>query len=573
MTFANCNLSQVKKKFFIICVLIWISNFSYSQEMNAEQLYKKINDAVVSIYTYDIFDKPISQGSGVVINQIGWIVTNYHVYANSSKIIVKHKNKEVLFDRIIAFDVNKDVLILKIANNIFPSITLGNSDKINIGQKVFAIGSPLGLENSISDGIISGLRANEFSLKKYIQISSPISPGSSGGALINTKGELIGITTLTYTKGQNLNFAIPVNDVIEMFNQKIVQQKSLNAASIIYKAQVEYNNENYNAAFKLLLEAEKITPNDASIYRNLGVIEIKKQNYASSISYIKKAISLDPNNAGNYYNLGLAYYKSNSYANAIGALLKSLKIDPTSANAYYTLGMIYTYGEPISIERAIENFKKTLQFDPNFTDAYYMIAFINSKAGDINVAIEYYKKAINSDHKYEDSYKELGFIYLDNKQFDSAIVFFKKGLEINPANSDVNFGLGSSYNAIQEFNLGITVLKSSIRLYNKLKSTEELSNYYYQLGKGYQGIKDWGNAITALQKSIALNPKSGKLLFLIGYLYGENGDLNNSILYYKKCIEINPENPITYWNLSGIYKRKGDINMQNYYMEKYNSTK
>lgn len=203
-------------KYFLLTFLITslTTGSAFSQNLTADQVYKKTTNAIVTIYTFDRNENPISQGSGVVLNQKGWVVTNYHVYNGADKIIVKHGNKIVPYSEIIAYNQDKDILILKINDRSFPSIPVGNSDILKIGQKIYAIGSPLGLENTISEGIISGLRQSQN--KNFIQISAAISSGSSGGAVLNTKGELIAITTSTITKGQNLNFAIPVNEILNL---------------------------------------------------------------------------------------------------------------------------------------------------------------------------------------------------------------------------------------------------------------------------------------------------------------------------------------------------------------------
>jgi len=117
---------------------------------------------------------------------------------------------------IIGVDVDKDLLILKIKGKKFPAVKIGNSKSLNVGQRVYAIGSPMGLENSISEGIISGLRSYDELRRSFIQITASISPGSSGGAVVNDKGELIGISTLTFKQGQNLNFAIPIEDILKV---------------------------------------------------------------------------------------------------------------------------------------------------------------------------------------------------------------------------------------------------------------------------------------------------------------------------------------------------------------------
>lgn len=192
-----------------------------AQNLSADQIYAKTTNAIVTIYTFDKNDNAISQGSGVVLNQKGWVVTNYHVFDGADKIVIKHEKKIVSFSEIIAYDREKDILILKIVDRSFPSIPIGNSDMLKIGQKIYAIGSPLGFENTISEGIVSGLRQSQKN--NFIQISAAISPGSSGGAVLNAKGELVAITTSTIAKGQNLNFAIPVNDIINLYSSKSKQ--------------------------------------------------------------------------------------------------------------------------------------------------------------------------------------------------------------------------------------------------------------------------------------------------------------------------------------------------------------
>ena len=206
------------KKPILLYFLLFYFPFSavIAQELTAEQIYAKINDAVVTIYTFDANGKILSQGSGVVLNEKGWVVTNYHVYAGAEKLVVKHKEKIVKYSGIIGLDVEKDILILKIADLSFLPISLGNSDLLRVGQKIYAIGSPMGFENTITEGIISGLRSYEERTKNFIQVSAAISPGSSGGAVVNAKGELIAITTLTGIAKFRFCPLVTVNVVIAM---------------------------------------------------------------------------------------------------------------------------------------------------------------------------------------------------------------------------------------------------------------------------------------------------------------------------------------------------------------------
>ena len=158
------------------------------------------------IETFDDEGHGLEQGSGFVVSGDGTVLTNYHVIRGASRATAKFGGgTESEFAGVVAFDKNRDVAVLKLAGLPKAFLHVGDSDGIEVGQKVIAIGSPMGLQNTVSEGIVSGLRNG------IIQVSNPISPGSSGGAVLDRYGNVIGISVATVTLGQNLNFAVPIN--------------------------------------------------------------------------------------------------------------------------------------------------------------------------------------------------------------------------------------------------------------------------------------------------------------------------------------------------------------------------
>jgi hypothetical protein len=173
---------------------------------------KAANGAIVTIVTA-ANDKPIALGTGFLVSPDGVIVTNYHVIKTGNVAVVKFPDGTALsVDGVLASDKVRDLAIIKIHGKTFRSLTLGNSDRVQIGEDVVAIGNPLGLELTVSNGILSGVRTVEKEGGKFLQVTAPISHGSSGGPLFNMAGEVIGITAMYFEGGENLNFAIPVND-------------------------------------------------------------------------------------------------------------------------------------------------------------------------------------------------------------------------------------------------------------------------------------------------------------------------------------------------------------------------
>jgi V8-like Glu-specific endopeptidase len=172
---------------------------------------------IVSIIMSDKDGHPVAQGSGFLIGKDGRVVTNYHVIENGTSAIVKLPDGAFfVVDGVLASDKDRDVAVIKAHGENFRTLKLGNSDRLQVGEQVVAIGNPLSLESTVSSGIVSGIRTVREEGGKFLQVTTPISPGSSGGPLFNMAGEVIGITTLYLKGGENLNFAIPINDVKPM---------------------------------------------------------------------------------------------------------------------------------------------------------------------------------------------------------------------------------------------------------------------------------------------------------------------------------------------------------------------
>jgi Trypsin-like peptidase domain len=176
-------------------------------KLTGAEVFAKCSPAVVTILT------PGGQGSGVVVDASGVIVTSLHVVQGESKATVRLGNGDSYDDvGVIDMDARKDLVLLKVKAFKIASIALGDSDTLAVGAAVFTIGSPKGLELSMSEGIVSALRDSGEGYR-VAQTTASISPGSSGGGLFDDRGSLVGITAFKVKGGENLNFAIPINYV------------------------------------------------------------------------------------------------------------------------------------------------------------------------------------------------------------------------------------------------------------------------------------------------------------------------------------------------------------------------
>ncbi|MDH3223257.1 MAG: S1C family serine protease [Gemmatimonadota bacterium] len=151
------------------------------------------------------------QGSGFIVDQSGRILTNQHVIRDVSSIRVKLASGDVYDEvHVLATDERRDLAILQIAGFRLPALDMGDSDEVRIGTPVVLIGSPLGLENTVTTGIVSGRRQEPEGFQ-LLQMSAPASKGSSGGPLMTLDGRVVGIASSQMNAGQNLNFALPIN--------------------------------------------------------------------------------------------------------------------------------------------------------------------------------------------------------------------------------------------------------------------------------------------------------------------------------------------------------------------------
>ncbi|RPI01080.1 MAG: DegQ family serine endoprotease [Calditrichaeota bacterium] len=235
---------------------VWQSPSNELQALNSlskgfAQIVKVVKPSVVTIkstqtvhtqvpeFWQQFFNVPEEQirqglGSGVIVDRQGYILTNNHVVAEADELLVT-MGKEAYEAKVIGRDPESDLAVIKIEGEDFPAIKLGNSDDLEVGEWVLAIGNPFSelLDQTVTSGIVSakgrsGLTRGEISFEDFIQTDAAINPGNSGGALVNLRGELIGINTMIFSSsGGNvgIGFAIPINLAKNVMNQLIDKGK------------------------------------------------------------------------------------------------------------------------------------------------------------------------------------------------------------------------------------------------------------------------------------------------------------------------------------------------------------
>jgi hypothetical protein len=181
------------------------------------EIIAQAKPAVIQVIAFDQQWKPIKNGTGFFISPDGYAVTNFHVVSGAANVMARSNNGAFFhYEGLVAHPSDVDLVILKFSATDVPFLHLGQSKDAREGERVLVIGNPEGLQGTVSDGIIAAFRAN----RSIIQITAAISPGSSGSPVLDENGQLIGVATIQYAEGQNLNFAIAVEWVTAALQQQ-----------------------------------------------------------------------------------------------------------------------------------------------------------------------------------------------------------------------------------------------------------------------------------------------------------------------------------------------------------------
>jgi TolA-binding protein len=345
---------------FLIILLSLLCVKIDSQELSAEKVFDIVNNSVVVIMAYDNFGN-IYQGSGVVIDKSGLVVTNHHVCRDANRIEIKHYENEFKDVEILAADELKDILILKVNNFTLRPMPRGTSTSLKTGQRIYAVGSPEGYENSISDGIISGFRTDDSKVS-LIQMTAPITEGSSGGAVVNSRGELIGICVSGQHDG-NLYFAIPINEVYSFagLNNTVAEN---NESIDYYQIGTEaYKNQNYeDAEFYFSKYLERFS-SDVSAYYNRGYARFKLREFSKAINDFSKVIEINSATTDSYFYRANCYYSIKEYQKAFNDYTSALEKEPDNPDIFYNRG--YTLFRMNKYQEAINDWRRAVELNAN----------------------------------------------------------------------------------------------------------------------------------------------------------------------------------------------------------------
>lgn len=394
----------------------------FSQTPDVTQLVSKIEKSIFTVFSINKDDQVFSQGSGFFIESSGIGITNYHVLDGAYKAQIRLSDGTIVpIENVCDYDQNADLVKFKVAESNVPYKALSLTNVIPMrGTQILSLSSPLGLEQTVSTGIVSAVRDNN-TYGKIIQITAPISHGSSGSPIVNMKGEVLGVSTFGISEGQSLNFAVSTIEIRELTRnrncslysiwndpletprvkdaRRLRNEGKLNEAILLLKEEVRENPKNHLALSELgytLLENKEdgfnylyqacLQDSLNANYWNALAMQVSRDNDRArgnlesiNLSYntYMRAIELNPKNPEFYSNLALLLYKScyhyhildDKYLDtALQAMDIALEINPISMN-YALRAKIYVAKKDIG--KALLDCDNAILLDPENAQSYF----------------------------------------------------------------------------------------------------------------------------------------------------------------------------------------------------------
>lgn len=417
----------MKKLLFTFFMLITTNVVILSQNQ-IPQLIKQIEKSVFTVLSIDENDNEFSQGSGFFISSNGIGVTNYHVLDGAYNAKIKLSTGEIIpIESICDYDKNADIVIFKVKSNnlTFPALRLTNVIPTR-GTSIISLSSPLGLEQTASTGIVSAVRDSK-NYGKIIQITAPISHGSSGSPIVNLNGEVLGVSTFGFESGQNLNFAVSslkIRELSQVQNISLYDMWNKPLETMQIRKAVKLRNQGlFKESIDILQNEINTNPQNHLALYELGMSLY--ENDADGIEYLIKACALD--------SMNFVYW------NGLGLHASSLN-DQMKGNKNYAYIANYAYG-------------RALELNPNSSDTYYNSAVLNYKCVYIyhiiddmrllDLALAGLSQAINL-NPCALYYTVRARVYVAKKNIGAALLDCDKAISLDPEFSEPYFVRGDA---------------------------------------------------------------------------------------------------------------------------------
>ena len=476
---------QNKLKIIVVLALFnWlVMTVPSTAETELTKLVNEIRPAVVTVIVYDINQQVAGIGSGFFIDKDGHLITNYHVLDGRYTAEVKTADGNAYPIKMIVAD-NRAADLVKVRVDIprkkFKWVE--TADRLpSIAEQILVVGSPMGLEQTVSEGIVSSIRTIP-TVGEFFQMSAPISPGSSGSPVINLKGQVVGVATFQMIRGQNLNFAVSTKSIKKLKPVKAGISMSL----------WTFNNSLHQPGL-----AEKLCRQGYSFSIN--------GEDQKALEFFQEAIEKDPKNTMAWNGLGYCHVGMNNPAAAIKAYQQAIKTNPADETLYFILGNYYVkLDQP---QEAVNAYRQVIRMKPDFEEAHFKLGVVYSRLGQIDEGKNAFETVIRLNPDAAPAHFNVGIAYAQLGRYKDALKSNQEVLRIDPDFAPAHNNIGMLHNRLGNADQEIRAYKSAIR------SDPDFASAHYNLGVALLQTGDKAAALDEYKILKDLDKQSANQLF------------------------------------------------------------
>jgi len=439
----------------ISIILIWVGSARAGNgEADLTRLFERVSPSVVTVVTYNLDDRISGFGSGFFVNAKGHLITNYHVLEGAFRADIKTIEGE-FYPIAAVIGQNERADIVKTVVQIPPGkihwIEPADHDPA-IAEPIITLGSPMGLEQTVSEGIISAVRTLP-ARGRFFQMSAPISRGSSGGPVINMAGRAIGISTFMVMMGQNLNFAVSIQEAgkLEKVDRLPVSQWTLAgrgdhprmAEQLCRKGYVFTIDGREVDALDYYRGRTREEPQNSLTWHGLGYCYNGMDRLDDTLETYGRAVRANPDNAMLRFHFGKFYILAERPREAERQYRAMTRLDPANSKGFERLGAVLVLlGEA---DEAAAAFEKSRRISPEDADIQYRTGLGFAELGRYDDAMRAYKKAIDLNPGMVRAYNGLGILFMKLDLYENATEAYKNALRLDPQDVRAHYNLGMTY--------------------------------------------------------------------------------------------------------------------------------
>jgi len=410
----------------------------------AEAVFERAAPSVVVVERLDAAGKRNGFASGVVIGA-GRVVTACHAVAHTAAVQVRHAEER--FAAVLEFaDSERDLCQLVVDKLTAPAAKVASVQALKVGQRVYAIGTPKGLELTLSEGLISSLRPRARSF--VIQTSAAMSRGSSGGGLFDDEARLVGVAAFQFAKGQNLNFAVPASwtkEIATRSRENWVRAGMKETAERPLGAQILalIDLGNWEEALRLAREWARKEPIDALPRYAMGRAYLGLGRNEDAIAALRSAVKIRPDFTRAWLDLGSAQAAAGEVGQALAAFTEAVRRDDKLAPAWRGRGIVLT-----SLGRypeAVEDLRHAVSLNTNSDEAWQSLAAAHLAEGRLDLAAAACRRALKLNPESALLWYQFGSVYLQQGDTVQAAQAYEEALRLQPGYVQVVYDLGAVY--------------------------------------------------------------------------------------------------------------------------------